>query len=297
MRPHISIIIPTKNAGKLFKYTLDMICRQCIDKDFEIIIIDSGSTDNTLKIASEYTDKIYRIGPEDFHHARTRNLGALYAKGEILVFMVQDAVPLNTSWLYNLTLPLYRCGNVVAVYGRQIPYGSHPQYIRELHAKLYPKASTILRPVEKVYKIFLLYPYTSSCNFASRRGFFIKHPFNNLINFAEDKEWAYRIMRISSLENKEYVIVYNSKAAVVHSHNFSLLNLMWRRSNDGCALRKIEEIHEGGMLHLFKLGGLIRTYNCSSISSLFKQVKLKSTPIIIIQLIGFLYGYLLGKNL
>ena len=62
----VSVIIPTKNAGEDFEFTLEKIRNQKGVREIEIIVVDSGSTDNTLEIAKKYGARIFRIKPEEF---------------------------------------------------------------------------------------------------------------------------------------------------------------------------------------------------------------------------------------
>ncbi len=116
----VSVIIPTKNAGEEFDYILRKIAQQELVNDIELVIIDSGSDDRTLEICRAYTRNIVEIPPTEFHHARTRNLGAERATGEFLVFTVQDAVPIGNHWLYKLLYPIQE-GQASAVSALQIP--------------------------------------------------------------------------------------------------------------------------------------------------------------------------------
>ena len=116
----VSVIIPTKDAGDEFDYTLSRITRQEGVGEIELVIIDSGSKDKTVDRSKYYSQKVFQIPPAEFHHARTRNLGAEKATGDFLVFTVQDAVPVGDNWLYKLIYPVYN-GQASAVSARQIP--------------------------------------------------------------------------------------------------------------------------------------------------------------------------------
>ena len=94
--PEASIIILTRNAGYNFKNTLDKIFSQKY-KNFEVIIIDSASTDNTLDIAKQYSVKIKKIKAEDFGHGKTRNLGAKLATGKYVIYITHDAIPKDNN--------------------------------------------------------------------------------------------------------------------------------------------------------------------------------------------------------
>jgi glycosyltransferase involved in cell wall biosynthesis len=117
----ISIVIPTKNAGHDFDFTIEKIKNQKGIREIEIIIVDSGSHDNTIQLAEKHQAKIYRINPDDFSHGLTRNYGAEKATGEYVLFMVQDAIPISDYWLYCMVKALEHDKNIAAVTCRQVP--------------------------------------------------------------------------------------------------------------------------------------------------------------------------------
>lgn len=87
MKPEISIIIPTLNEEKLLPLLLESIIKQTF-KNYEIIISDAGSTDNTQQIAKKYNCVITRGGKP----AKGRNEGAKIAQGEFLIFLDADVI-------------------------------------------------------------------------------------------------------------------------------------------------------------------------------------------------------------
>jgi len=87
----ISVIIPVKNGAATIRQCLQSLVGQTIARQMEIILIDSGSTDDTTRIAAEFPARVLSIPAESFNHGLTRNLGVDSAKGEFLYFTVQDA--------------------------------------------------------------------------------------------------------------------------------------------------------------------------------------------------------------
>ncbi|EFM09141.1 glycosyl transferase family 2 [Paenibacillus curdlanolyticus YK9] len=99
----VSIVIPTLNAGQDFELLLAMLNRQQGFKTIEIVVVDSGSSDDTVDLAEEYGAKVVKISPEQFSHSYARNLGAEHASAEhYLLIMTQDAMPTSDHWLYEL---------------------------------------------------------------------------------------------------------------------------------------------------------------------------------------------------
>jgi glycosyltransferase involved in cell wall biosynthesis len=99
----VSVVIPTLNAGPEFRWLLRKLGSQKAIKHIEIVVVDSGSTDNTVTWAREAGCTVVEILPSEFSHSHARNLGADAASGDHLLFMVQDAYPIGEHWLYGMT--------------------------------------------------------------------------------------------------------------------------------------------------------------------------------------------------
>jgi glycosyltransferase involved in cell wall biosynthesis len=112
----ISVIIPAKDAAKTIGECLQAVLHQeCMqfEHDYEVIVVDDGSTDDTAEIAKQHAVRIIRQsngGP-----AAARNAGVRSARGTLLAFTDADCVP-STSWLRELTRPFHN-PEVVGVKG------------------------------------------------------------------------------------------------------------------------------------------------------------------------------------
>lgn len=112
----VSIVIPTLNAGRAFGTVLHRIMGQG-RQPIEIICADGGSTDGTRHIVSQFPlARFAEIG--EAPGPRTWNRAMQEAKGDIVVFLAQDALPANGDWLNHLTAP-FDDSSVAGVYGRQ----------------------------------------------------------------------------------------------------------------------------------------------------------------------------------
>ena len=116
----VSVIIPVKNAGEQLGRLLAKIRSQRKITDLEIIILDSGSKDGSMAKAKEFDATILQIPPDEFNHGATRNHGASVAKGDFLVFTVQDAMPSSDYWLYRMLSPFMQYPGLAALSARQI---------------------------------------------------------------------------------------------------------------------------------------------------------------------------------
>ena len=118
----VSIVIPTKNGGAVLDKVLSAIEKQRTSFSYEIICVDSGSNDDTIRIINSHNCKLFCIEPEDFGHGKTRNLGAFKGTGEFIVFLTQDAVPATNEWLQNFISAMKSNDEIVGGFGRHIPY-------------------------------------------------------------------------------------------------------------------------------------------------------------------------------
>lgn len=98
----VSIVIPTYNPGAQFKNLLSMLKGQRGIAEIEIIVVDSGSEDETIDICEYFGVKTVEISQQEFSHSYARNLGAEKAEGDYILFMTQDAEPTDSAWLYRL---------------------------------------------------------------------------------------------------------------------------------------------------------------------------------------------------
>jgi rhamnosyltransferase len=220
--PEVSVIIPTYNAGPGFEEVLGAVFGQRSDFAYEVLVIDSGSTDGTLELARRYSARTLNVPRSEFNHGDTRNRGISEAWGEYVAMLVQDAVPADEGWLESLVENLAGDDAVAGAYSRQIPredcnpftrYGLENHFTnlpeRRVQTIEDPASYETLPPRKKLELV--TFDDVSSC---LRRSVWEKYPFERL-SFGEDLEWSERVMKSG------YKIVYDPASAVIHSHNRS----------------------------------------------------------------------------
>ena len=89
--PLISIVTPSYNQGMYIRETIESVLSQSGDFELEYIIIDGGSTDNTLEILKSYDDRFIWISEPDKGQTDAINKGLARASGDILAFLNSDA--------------------------------------------------------------------------------------------------------------------------------------------------------------------------------------------------------------
>ena len=97
--PSVSVIIPVKNEALKIRACIDGILQQTVSVK-EIIVIDSGSTDDTVAILKKYKEvSLVEIPSTEFNHGETRNLGVQQARGDFVLLTGGDARPYNKFWI------------------------------------------------------------------------------------------------------------------------------------------------------------------------------------------------------
>jgi rhamnosyltransferase len=96
----VSVVIPAKNAGPQLRPVLDAVLSQQTFWPFEVLVIDSGSTDGTVDLIKGYSSvRLIEILAREFGHGKTRNFAIANTKGDYIAMLTQDALPANRFWL------------------------------------------------------------------------------------------------------------------------------------------------------------------------------------------------------
>ncbi|MCL7488552.1 MAG: glycosyltransferase family 2 protein [Desulfobulbaceae bacterium] len=211
----ISIIIPTRNGAATLGSVLAGLSRQTIPV-LETLVIDSSSDDDTVEIAKKFGISVSVVPRVEFDHAGTRTMAARMATGDILVFMTQDAVPVDATALANLVAPLVD-PRVAAAYGRQLPAPGATCFARHLRAFNYPERSSI-RCWQDRQRLGFKAAFTSNSFAAYRRK-----PLKAAGYFGERMLFGEDTFTVAKLLRNGYCVAYAADAHVWHSHNYSLM--------------------------------------------------------------------------
>ena len=231
----VSVVIPTLNAEKNLDSLLTILERQTMPPN-EILIIDSSSDDKTIPIAESYKNvRIKQIPSRSFNHGGTRDLGVQQTTGDIILFLTQDAAPVNEELIEHLIKPLQEPGTAVA-YARQIPREDSSLREKLVRAFNYPPESR-QQSAEDIQNRGIKTFFCSNVCAAYRRdiyeqlGGFEKDLLSN-----EDMIYAAHAIR------NGYRIAYVADATVIHSHDFSLREQYKRNWVQGYEIARHQEI-------------------------------------------------------
>lgn len=235
-----SIIIPTKNGGALFGEVLAAIFAQQTPWPFEVLVVDSGSTDETLAICARFPAvRVHCIPAREFGHGRTRNLAISLTSGEFIAVITQDAKPAGPQWLATLVAAVEQAPDIAGAFGRHLPYpGRDPFLARDLalHFDNFAKGPAVVRlddparyAADQGYRQWL--HYFSDNNACLRRAVWERIPYPE-VDFAEDQLWAKSVIEAG------YAKAYADGAAVFHSHEYPVVACLKRSYDESRAFRR-----------------------------------------------------------
>ena len=219
----LSIIIRCRNEEAFIGKVLSKIFEQSFDKPFEVIVVDSGSTDRTLEIVKNFEVKVLEIPPEVFTFGNALNQGISMAKGGIICCLSAHSIPADNFFLKGLVEPIMS-GRAHATIGRQIPIKGMNPYEEFALRKIFPDIQINDKS-----------PHFSNANGAFLRNLWEENKFDEKIIGWEDYLWYLQM-------NNRYIFLYCPRATVYHSHPFSLKHIMKRAYSDGKAIKSIRAL-------------------------------------------------------
>jgi len=213
-----SVVIRAKNEARYIGETLSALFEQVGVDSYEVVIVDSGSTDETLSIVRAYPLKLIEIPAASFTYGRALNLGIREASGDFVASLSAHSTPVDEHWLANLVEP-FKNSRVAGVIGRQVPRANATPL--ELLNMRFISGLMSAKPELRDRN-----PMFSNANGAFRRVLWERLPFDESVKGAEDIAWA------RSMQALGYLIAYEPSAAVYHSHGEPLLRHLRRIAHD-----------------------------------------------------------------
>lgn len=220
--PETSLVIRTYNEAKHLPGLFDGLDAQTY-RDFETIVVDSGSTDRTRDIAAARADRLIDIPKDDFTFGHSLNVGCGAGTGRFIAMASAHTMPADEYWLDRLVAPL-RDDTVAMTYGRQVglPCSKFSE-VEDFHRTFGPGAR------EETPRDFAV----NNANSAIRRALWEDKPFDVLLPGLEDIGFAQYWME------RGWRVLYEPAASLVHIHEESWAQIRRRYYREGIALRQL----------------------------------------------------------
>ncbi len=277
-----SIVIPVLNGGALWELAAQALLKQNT-KPQRILVIDSGSTDNSHQTTKSAGFELISIAPEQFDHGATRQMGVdLLLDEEVVVFITQDAILKNENAI-ELLLNSFSDTTVAAAYGRQLPRegaGIIEAYARRYN---YPEISTV-KTKQDIPRLGIKTAFCSN-SFAAYRIATLK----KMGGFPQKTIFAEDMMVSAKMLLAGFKVAYCADALCIHSHDYTIVQ-EFRRSFD------IGVFHAREPWLLASFGNAEsegKKYIFSLLNVLF-QVDAKKIPFAIMFFAAKIMGYKLG---
>ena len=237
--PRASIVLATLDGETHLARLLPRLAEQQLDGGFELVAIDSDSTDKTRELLEQAGARVTRIARDDFAHGSARNRCAEDARGEFLVFLSQDALPADERFLAEL-LKAFDDPRVAGAYSRVLPHDDDdpltrrtvldaPEAAREVHVEELAQGVRLdqLAPAERARRLRF-----NNVASAIRRSVFESLPFPD-VAFGEDSAWA------ASALSAGHRIAFAPTSVVLHAHRYSPREAYERYRIDARFLREV----------------------------------------------------------
>jgi len=230
----VSVLIRTFNSEKTL---LRLLPNLHLKEGDEVLIVDSGSSDNTRKVASQFSARFVEA-PLPFNYSKSLNVGFRAAKNPLVYVLSSHVVPMIPNLLEKMRdLFISLPQNVVAIYGPggilgrdHLNLGNEPLHI--FQQADFSKYQSIIGNANTVY----------------RYSAWHKNPFNENIRTSEDKIWAQVTLQLG------YRLAYAPSAPVMNKSQYSLAYMFRKGQSDARA----EKNEDTPPMQLWQLAGALK---------------------------------------
>lgn len=219
--PSVSVVIRAFNEGHHLGRLLAGLEQQTVQPD-EIIVVDSGSTDDTVQIATTAGCRVVNIPKDQFSFGRSLNFGCQAASGDLLLIVSAHVYPVHSSYIQHMIRPFSE-SKVDIVYGRQV--GDHRTKFSEsrIMLKWFPEESIWDQG----------HPFSNNANACVRTSTWAAHRYDEDLTGLEDLDFANRVISQGGR------VAYVAEAPVVHVHEETWATIQNRYRREAIAYKKI----------------------------------------------------------
>jgi glycosyltransferase involved in cell wall biosynthesis len=261
----VTVAIPVLDGARYLDEVLTAVRAQEVDREVELLIWDSGSTDGSPEIAERHGARVHRIARHEFSHGGTRNQMAAMARGEHVAFLTQDATPASTRWLAALLEGFTLADDVAAVFGPHLPRPDASHMIKsemDRHFAVWGDGGRAV-DVQRLersptgladYRRFPgRFTFLSDVNCAVARWALERIPYRD-VPYAEDQLLGRELIEAG------YAKVFHPEAAVLHSHDYPPATFFRRYFDEFRSLREVlDHVEPAGPVRTqYAIRGLVR---------------------------------------
>ena len=235
-----TVVILTYNGEQYLDEILTAVEGQRFDGSVEILVIDSGSTDATLRIVKSHPAvRLHEIPNSEFGHGVTRNLAAQLSTGRFVLYLTHDAIPADEYWLAEMLKPFELFPQVQGVLGRQLPRPNCVPILKYEINRVFetqgPEFGTTISYEDPAFErnpgYGLPARFYSDVNSAARRDFLVNViPYRD-VSYAEDQLFGQDLLRSGAFK------AYAARGAVVHSNDLTYREYKKRLFDEVVGLR------------------------------------------------------------
>lgn len=244
-QPYVTVFIPTYFGEQYLDELFERVFSQKVNFTYEVLVYDTSSTDRTPEIIRKYAAKhdnlrYKTITKAEYGHGKTRRDAAYDAKGEIVVYLSQDATPAHDRWLYEMVKPFELNDKVAGVLGKQDPrpntFPLLKHEIRAVFSNFGSDCGTTLFYKDDFMKDqgqYDMVSFYSDVNSAGRRSILTGDIPYKPVAYAEDQLFGRDII------DAGYIKAYASRGNVLHANDVKLRDYKARIFDETRGLREV----------------------------------------------------------
>tara|TARA_B100000287_G_scaffold361622_1_gene354499 strand:- start:3483 stop:4415 length:933 start_codon:yes stop_codon:yes gene_type:complete len=230
MKTKISIVIRCLNENNNLKILIPLLQEQTL-KNYEIIFVDSGSTDGTLETIKNFINissnvQLTHIKKEEFTFGRSLNIGFSKALGEIVISLSAHCFPTSEEWLKNIIQP-FSNSNIGIVFGKQSPHENTRFSEASVQKKWFAGESMVREDI-----------FLNNGNAAYRKSLWEEIKFDETLTGLEDINFGLYA------KSKGWGLYYSNESDVQHLHNENYKTIRNRYRREAEALKIIFDKHK-----------------------------------------------------
>jgi len=211
----VTVVMRTFNCADTVGQALaTLACQQF--RDWDLIVVDSGSTDPTLDIVRQYDCTLIQIPSSEYVPGRVLNRAISQCNSELIVFQNSDVILCDPGCLQRLVDTMEQHPQCAAAYGRQLARPEAEPWVKRDYEASFPASGPGAAWISLSLPIAIM-----------RRSIWEQRPFYDFSWGSEDTEWGVWA------RNAGHEVRYVAHACAIHSHNYTLRQLYGRRYIEG----------------------------------------------------------------